>query len=210
MSRYTFILGALLYLVCGAWAARADVITDWNSLATVVLEEHDAYGTVASRQYAMLHLAMFDAVNGVTGTYHPYLVAEPAPPGTSPEAAGATAGYRVLHALYPDERPRLDALLAVSLATVPAGAGGPQGIAYGQKVADALLAARDNDGADREMTYISPQTPGSWTPTPPDFHFPKYPQWAHVTPFTMTSPSQLRPGPPPALNSEEYARRSMR
>ncbi len=154
----------------------------------------------------MVQLAMFDAVNGVTKTYRPYLVTEPAPAGTSAEAAAAEAGYRVLRGLYPDQQTRLEALLANSLAAVPAGAARQQGIAYGQRVAEAMLAARENDGADREMTYVSPQTPGYWTPTPPDFHFPKYPQWAHLKPFTMTSPSQLRPSPPPALSSEEYAR----
>jgi hypothetical protein len=97
------------------------------------------------------------------------------------------------------------ASLAESLATLPEGPNKDAGIEVGNRIADEMLAWRANDGAKIGVQYTPDTQPGDWQRTFPDFFPPLLPQWPNVTPFLMSSPSQFRPGPPPALNSAEYA-----
>src|SRR5262249_30706299 len=79
------------------------------------------------------------------------------------------------------------------------------GIAWGETVADEILAARVGDGADAAVTLPFASGPGVWVPTPPAFAPYLLPQWGFMQPFCMKSSSEFRPPGPPALSSAKYA-----
>ena len=194
-------------LACAmASRAYADVVTDWdNVLAGAIRADVTQPGpTKVARNMAMVHAAVFDAVNSVDGRFEPYHLKVPVAPGTSAEAAAAQAAYQVLVNLYPAQKPAFDAALAASLAGVPASPGKNAGIALGTIIGNGMVALRHNDHASDPMPYIPGTNPGDWGPTPPDFSPAYAPGWGHVTPFAMTQGSQLRPPAPPALTSAEY------
>jgi len=178
--------------------ARADLVTDWN-LRTLTLGG-------PQRTLAMVHLAMFDAINAIEPRYRPYL-ALPAPPaGASAEAAAASAAHGVLVRLFPAQAASLLTALNASLAAIPDGQSETDGVAYGDLVAQTLYNARlaDNILAPGPV-YVSSGEPGVYqitTPGPPQPVNTGAPSWV---PFAMTSASQFRPGPPPALTSVRYA-----
>lgn len=197
-----------------------DVILDWNASMLNVIRDwtalsHDPYTNrivperppVAARNLAMVHAAMYDAVNALDEAYEPYHAVIDAPDGASPVAAAAAAAQRVASRLYKDadELAVFNATLVEALATVPDGPAETLGITLGQQVGDAILALRGTDGASTPVTYVPGTDPGDWNRTFPDFLPPLLPQWPNVTPFAMTSGSQFRPPPPPALDTAEYA-----
>jgi len=199
---------------------RGDVILDWNvSLLGVIRDwtttSNDPYPNrivterppVAARNLAMVHAAMYDAVNSIEQTHEPYYVDIAAPAGASPVAAAAAAAHRVASQLYrePDEIAIFNAALAEALATVPDGSAKTLGVSLGQQVGDAILAWRSTDGAGAQVEYTPGTDPGDWNRTFPAFLPPLLTQWPNVTPFAMTSGSQFRPAAPPALDSAEYA-----
>lgn len=185
---------------------NGDVIIDWNAtmLDAVVAEWRPP--TYTARNFAMVHLAMYDAVNSVTEKHASYAVNLPAPPDTSIEAAAAAAAHRVLVNLYPNQQFRFDTQLVASLAEIPDGVAETNGIILGQQVADQILALRSNDNADATIDYIPGTAPGDWQPTPEAFADPITPHWPFVQPFAMTSGDQFRVAPFPALDSEQYAK----
>ena len=181
--------------------AGADVVTDWN------LHTFASGGPQGQRTLAMVHLAMFDAMNAVAPRYRPYLNLPAPPDGTLAEAAGASAAHGVLVRLFPAQAAALGAKLAASLAALPDGPGKTDGVVYGDMVAQALYDARlaDNILAPGPV-YVSTGEPGNYqltTPGPPQPVNSGAPSWI---PFAMTSASQFRPGPPPELTSVRYAR----
>lgn len=181
--------------------ARADVVAAWNAQVTVI------GGPQIQRTWAMVHLAMFDAVNGIEGGYRPYLDGLPAPPANaSAEAAAASAAHGVLLRLFPARAADLAAALAASLATVPDGAAENDGVAFGDLVAAAIYAARLSDNMlAAGPTYTSTGEPGDYQLTPgapPQPVNTNAPNWQ---PFAMRSASQFRPAPPPPLRSGRYA-----
>ena len=101
-----------------ATPARADVIMDWNAKADAIAIEKQIPNAANARGQAMLHVAMFEAVNAIDRRYAPYKLNLVADRGTSREAAAASAAHDVLVALYPDQKPDLDATLAASLAGI--------------------------------------------------------------------------------------------
>src|SRR5262249_40178349 len=113
--------------------ASADVVTDWNQQVITT------GGPQVWRTLAMVHLAMFDAVNAITPQYRPYLTLPEPPPGASPEAAAASAAHGVLVRLFPAQKAALDAVLNTSLATIPDGQCKTDGVQYGDLVAQAIF-----------------------------------------------------------------------
>ncbi len=186
-----------------------DVVLQWNRVLGQTLEIPGAHPptVIAVRSFAMMHLAMFDAVNSIDGTYTPYLTEVPGSKNASIQAAAAQAAHDVLVGLYPNQQAIFDAELAVSLFGVPSNRS-RQGIRVGRLVAAQMLANRANDGWDAPWTpYLLPPTPGNWQelfpgPYPGFAVFTNYPG---VTPFALTSATQFLPAPPPALTSAEYA-----
>ena len=195
---------ASIFGLAGATLARADVVIDWNNVILDAIRSHRTNPPAATRNLAIVHTAIFDAVDGIVGGYQPYAVAGPGPAAASPAAAAAAAAHAALTALYPDDGALFDAALAQSLAAIPDGPAKTDGVAWGETCAAGILALRENDGASLPAPYSTPEGAGWWVPTPPAFAPPLLPSWPYVTPWAMHSGSQFRVGAPPPLTSEEY------
>ena len=184
--------------------ARADIVPDWNLITANALQTAKAgTGLAHSRVYAMVHGAMFDAVNAVDRRYHPYAADLKAPPGACPDAAAAVAAHAVLMELFPRQQATLDAALAESLAKVQDCESKADGVALGKAAAEKMLALRRNDKMSQKPTYTAKSGPGTFQ-MPADAS-PIGPHWGSVTPFTLKSVEHFRfPGPPP-LASVRYA-----
>lgn len=180
-------------------------IREWNGMMLDAIRTAGTPPPLASRNMAMVHAAIYDAVNSIAKKYSPYRVNIDAPAGASEEAAAAAATYRTLVSLYPAQTVKFDAAYASSLAKIPDGKSKQDGIAIGQQVADRIISWRSTDGANKVVPYTPKTDPGSWVPTPPAQAASLAPQWPDVTPFAMTSGSQFRPSGPPALDSAQYA-----
>jgi PAP2 superfamily len=189
--------------------ASADVVTDWNR--TMVDALHAAHTTPqpSTRIGAIVQTSVFDAVNGISRRYaqfHPEVLNATAPHGASPRAAAASAAYTALTALLPSQQATFDAQYEATLATLRAGSQAvARGLAWGQTVANAILAWRSTDGFTAVLPpYVIGPLP-FWQPTPPAFvSTPAARQFAAMTPWTMASPEQFLPPPPPGLTSARY------
>ena len=193
---------ALLTVVPLSSPAKADVVMDWNAKADAIGIEKQLLNTANARGQAMLHVAVFEAVNAIDKRYTPYKLNLTADRGTSREAAAASAAHDVLVALYPDQKPDLDATLATSLAAIADGEAKAKGIDLGRKAAAEIIALRANDGNGAPESYRPQASPGVYVPT----IVPIESTAAKLTPFVMRTASQFRPAPPPALTSEVWTR----
>jgi hypothetical protein len=181
-----------------------DVILHWNEIIRETLIEQPP-PRFAPRDLAVVHVAMFDAVNSIDESYEPYIVDVRASRSASKEAAAAQAAHDVMVALFPSRQAVFDEALAEDLADIPASQA-RQGAAVGEKVARLILALRADDGVNDVETYTPPSDdPGQWQPTPPNFLAAGAVQVGSITPFVIEDNAQFRPDPPPALTSEEYA-----
>jgi PAP2 superfamily len=197
----SMLLIALLAVLPGA---RADVVLDWNLTTAQALHAAKAgSGLAHSRVYAMVHGAMFDAVNAVDRRYHHYAADLEAVPGASQDAAAAAAAHAVLTALYPQQQPTFDAALAASLAKLQDGPAKADGIALGKAAAEKMLALRRNDRMSEKVSYVAKAGPGAWQLAANTN--PVGPQWGLVVPFVLKSARDFRFAGPPPLKSARYA-----
>jgi hypothetical protein len=150
---------------------------------------------------AMVHAAMFDAVNSVERRYQPYLVQLAADPAISKEAAAAAAAAALLATINEKTAAEVKTALATYLTSIPDGAAKSDGIKLGEAVAAKLLEARANDGSDAPDDYRPRTTPGVYVPTAITIST----MWATMKPFVMDKPSLFRPDPPISLESKEWA-----
>jgi hypothetical protein len=185
-----------------AGAAHADVIMDWNAKADAIAAEKQVLPAQQSRAMSMLHISMFEAVNAIELRYTPYKLTLSADRSTSKEAAAAAAAYDVLLAIYPDQKAVLDTALTASLSGIPETEGKSNGIVLGKKAAEGVIAFRASDGSNAQESYRPYTKPGVYVPT----IVPLFSTIGATTPWVMTSGSQFRPGPPPALDSETWTR----
>ncbi len=207
-------LGAFLAMTS---VGRADDVTEWKEmlLRSAIMTNPAVNPVVTSRMAAIHSAAVFDAVNGIERRYAPIHVAPAAPAGASRRAAAVQAAYAsllLLHptATYPSMKLALDSKRAASLALISASphenpAGIASGIAWGQTVADAIFAWRSTDGfTPPPPPFLGGTGVGQWRPTPPAFASGAVPQFAYMTPWVLSSPSQFHPAGPPALTSARY------
>ena len=188
----------------GAFRDREDpaVVREWNELAEATIPA--SAGPTLPRPYAMMHIAMFDAVNSIEGGYTAYRVRLPAPRLASSEAAAAQAAHDVMSSLYPANAAKFDAALGARLATIhPLRA--QLGAQVGKEVARKILEWRATDGWATPQTFTPPALPGIWQPTPPNFPAAAFVQAGDAKPFALPTPYYYLPRRPPALNSQEYA-----
>ena len=184
-----------------------DVILQWNRvlLDTVRTPGQHPATVMQVRSYAIMHGAMFDAVNSIDGKYTPYLIEVPGTENASIEAAAAQAAHDVLVGLYPTRKAIFDAELASSLVGIEENRA-QQGIRVGQIVAERILTARANDGwSVTPPAFSLPATAGNWQPTPPANSPATFTHYPSVMPFGIKSPNQFLPNAPPAMTSEQYA-----
>src|SRR6516225_3832304 len=182
-------------------------VVEWNKTLLVIVRTSGAQPATIhpTRSFAIMHAAVYDAVNAIDGTHEPYLVRPSASHFASEEAAAAAAAHEVLVKLYPNFQATLDAQLEQAL-TQLRNVGKADGIRIGNTVADRILALRSNDGSNAQpIPYVFGSAPGGYQSTPPNF--PKQPQfthWSRVTPFALEAADQFRPGAPPKLTSDRY------
>jgi membrane-associated phospholipid phosphatase len=181
----------------------ADVVLEWNQVLLDSLKDDHLLGLYFAREAAIVHAAVYDAVNSIDRSYTPLFADVKAPRGASLEAAAAQAAHDTLAALSPAHQETFDATLAADLAGIPPGRA-RLGIAVGQAVAQQILAWRNTDGSALHVDYRPVEGAGHWQPTPPAFADSVAPQWGQVIPFSIPSGSAFRPPPQPALDSAEY------
>jgi hypothetical protein len=187
----------------------AGVVRQWNEIATDAIVITAAHAPASSGVLiAIVQLAVYNAVVAIAGRYESYGEPVWAPAGASLDAAVAQSAHAVLVSLLPAQVVTLDAQLAATLATIPDGPAKAKGIFVGQHAAIGILTNRIGDGRFDNVPYtFGIPGPGVYQPTPPAFSTtPLVPWVAHVRPFTMVSPSQFRPGPPPSLDSPRWAK----
>lgn len=186
-------------------AVRADVILDWNALMIAAIHVDNSGPTLSSRNLAILHTAIYDAVNSVLRTHQPYKFQFDTLPGSSAEAAAVGAAYEVMKTLYQPLQAQADDLYENWVASAPASSSVTNGLALGEQVAQMVLQDRAADGSTTDVPYIPSNAPGQWRRTPPFFRPPLTPQWRFVRPFCLPELEPFMPPPPPALDSVEYA-----
>jgi len=184
-------------------------VIQWNRTLLMIVRTPGAQSATVhpTRNFAIMHAAIYDAVNAIDGRHKPYLVTVPeVSRNASQEAAAAAAAHEVLVRLYPAFKAQLDVELQQSLASIADGKEKTEGTAIGLSVADRILALRNNDGSDATpIPYVFGTAPGDYQSTPPNFPpQPQFTHWSHVTPFALERANQFRPGPPPKLTSDEY------
>src|SRR6266478_5577203 len=191
-------------------AQSVNPVVQWNrNLLLIVRTPGVQPATVhPTRSFAIMHAAIYDAVNSIDRTHRPYLVRlSDAPRDASQEAAAAAAAHRVLVGLYTTLKSTLDTELLQSLAQIPDGERKTEGILVGQTIADRILALRGNDGSNAQpIPYLFGSAPGDYESTPPNFPpQPQFTHWSRVTPFAIERADRFRPGSPPALISDKYS-----
>ncbi len=194
----------------GSSAQPVNPVVQWNRTLLLIVRTPGAQPSTVhpTRSFAIMHAAIYDAVNAIDRTHRPYLVRlSGVSRDASQEAAAAAAAHEVLVALYPAFKATLDAQLQQFLGQIPDGNDKVEAIRIGQTVADRILGVRSNDGSNaKPIPYVFGTAPGDYQSTPPNF--PPQPQlthWSRVTPFALERASQFRPGPPPALTSDAYS-----
>jgi membrane-associated phospholipid phosphatase len=213
-----------LYQAIPAPDSTRDRVLFWNSAALAAnaidhtpgipahAVEADQLGPArSSRAFAIIHIAVFDAINAVRKRYPSYTRLAPAPSGASADAALAQAAHDTLVALYPSQVQALDELLRHDLARLPGDRAKWDGIETGRRAAAAILALRAHDEAERRdpivgVDYFPRNEPGQWRPDPVSRNpLALGAYWGRVHPFVIPDATSFRPPPPPSLASEEYA-----
>ncbi len=233
----------ILSLAAPAWAggfSSTAQVRHWNEIAInasgidhtpVTPSENRFFGEQigpgrTSRAMAIVHIAIFDAVNAIAGGYQSYTGLPPAPAGTSMDAAIAEAAHDTLVALYPSQTASFDERLVEDLSQIQDGDAKANGIDLGCRAAAAILALRADDGSLHAEPCVEPRVgvdfitsdepcvdvfitsdePGKWRQDP----IRRIPlalgaHWGEVMPFVLKSADQFRVPPPPSLDSPEYA-----
>ena len=181
--------------------ATADVVTDWNEKAVAAGYAANA-GPANARNVAIVHLAMFEALNSIEPRYTPYRKRLPVEPGASRDAAAAAAAHYVLMRLYPAQAKDLDKAFQASLAGIADGPSKANGLRLGEQSAAAIIAERSTDGFNAPNSYRPFTSAGSYVPTvlPAGFTL------ASMRPFALKTGNQFRPAAPYALTSPEWAK----
>jgi hypothetical protein len=182
--------------------AKADVVTDWNIKAGNIVVAAKPSPGAPYRTMAIVQSAVYEAVNAITRRYPPDRVKLDAAPGASVEAAVAAANRGTLSKLAPSQQATIDDASRAALSSIPDGLAKTEGIAVGERAATAILSFCADDGADAPERYRPHTTAGVYVPTV----IPVLSHWPHRRPWIMTSANQFRPGPPPSLSSDVWAR----
>jgi hypothetical protein len=198
---------AVLALAMLPAMARANVVDDWNAIASQVIVVNAARPpTAAIVDFAYVNIAMYDAVNPIDGRYSVFAV-QPlsSAVGGSSEAAAATAAYITLKWMFPTQQAYLDGVYASYIGGIPAGGPKTIGILVGTEVGNAFAALRVGDGRNANVPYFFGSGPGVYELTPGCPPSPATPWVAQMKPFAIESASQFRADGPPNLTSAQWA-----
>jgi hypothetical protein len=193
-------------------APGTDIVIDWNATALNAIQaEGEISGgvppTLGSRLLAIVSAAVYDTVNAFDRTHTPYAVDALAPSGASVEAAAAGAAYHALVELLPNQAALFHQQLVRSLIEITDNpVAEATGVAFGQFVADQIVALRENDNSNNNAPYVPPPGDYIWRPDPGTVALS--PNWGSVTPFAIPSVKQFAPDGldgRPDTNPELYA-----
>lgn len=208
VSRLCVVIAILTTAFLPACASGQDRLPESAPNQVIVWNTHTAdiiKAGLPQREHAIVNVAMFEAVNAITRRYRPYALELTARPNVSTEAATATAAHHALVVVAPAHTSSWDSFYTDSLAAIPDSREKTDGISLGAAAASGILALRANDLPFPGPAYTVSPSPGVWRPTPsPDVQVAVTAE-AHWKPWTLTSSSQFRPGPPPTLASTQYA-----
>ncbi|MEO6549931.1 MAG: phosphatase PAP2 family protein [Ferruginibacter sp.] len=186
------------------------MVLKWNDAAAIAVSHMAGIPPMTeSRVYAMVNVAMHDALNNIAKKYHTYALTGATVQDASPDAAVAQAAHDVLVNLAPAQQAFADSILNISLGPIATGSLKDKGIELGKAAAAAMIAKRITDGASTAQYAIVQGTmPGQYQSTPPfaATGFASFPGWGKVVPFSLSTPSQFRPAAPYAINSPQYAK----
>jgi hypothetical protein len=217
------ILMLLVALLAGPsplMAATPDPVLEWIAVMNTTVIAGGSSPLVTTRAVALVSASVFDAVNGIDPRFQSLHVNPNAPHHASKSAAAIQAAYAILVDLYQPQSGTLTAQRNASLAALALtekASSIAAGVAWGQTVADAIWAWRLTDGNSPAPPPFegvlgivgTPAAVGVWRPTPLANGSPGAsgagPQYASMTPWVLTRPSQFRLPPPLALDSSEYA-----
>lgn len=188
-------------------AASPDPVLEWIGIMNDTVIKGGTSPLVTSRVVALVSASVFDAVNGIEPRFRPQYVRPNAQHPASQRAAAIQAAYAILLHVYPAQSADLTAHLNASLGALNEKANAiNNGAAWGQSVADAIWSLRLADGnAPPPPPFLGANVVGVWRPTPLLNASGAGPQYATMTPWVLTRPSQFRLPPPPALNSTDFA-----
>ncbi|HEY7795436.1 MAG TPA: vanadium-dependent haloperoxidase [Gaiellaceae bacterium] len=206
-TRRLLVLAISVFALLPPGTARADTVTDWNAHASNALMTVAAQApTVSTIHMAMVHGAVYDAVNAIDRSHRHYLYfTNRVLPKASKDAAAATAAYRVLVSIVPAQQPALEPLYQASLAAIPDSSAKTAGIQYGEESAAAMIAARKNDGRFGPPGFPTNVGPGQWRPVLPAFANDPAGWVRNVRPFLVPDGAQFGTSGPYALTSAAYA-----
>ncbi len=182
-----------------------DAVIQWNQILLDAIRTDRTAPPIASRDLAIMHTAIFDAVNSIDRQHAPYATTVVVHPRASKDAAAVSAAYETLISIFPSQKANFDIQYAAALAAIPDGQAETDGVNAGKAVASQILNLRSSDGSSTSVTYTPGTDPGDWRPTLPGLQSAVLPQWPNVQPWAMTSGSQFRPVALPALTSAAYA-----
>jgi hypothetical protein len=193
-----------------------NAVRRWNEIAIDAsgfdhANAQEQYGPGrSSRAMAIVHLAMFEAINAVVRQYDSYVKVRPPYGPVSLEVAVSRAAHDTLTALYPSQAESFDARLAEDLGRVRQARARDNGVALGKRAAAAVLALRANDGSAKAeplmgSEHVTSDLPGHWRQDPISLiPIALGAYWSECVPFVLESTAQFRAPPPPALNSVAY------
>ncbi|QDT68530.1 PAP2 superfamily protein [Planctomycetes bacterium MalM25] len=192
-------------------AATADVVLEWNRVASDVLRDNTSLQNpgMASRSMAMMNLAIYDAfamtAPGAT-MFYDYGGGHTSPGyGYSNKAAASQAAHTVLSNLYTDQQAALDAALTSQLALIPDGQAKADGVTLGASIGQSILDRRAGDGYDTMSQYMPTNEPGHWQVDPLNPDQEAWgPDWGNVDTFAVKSNTQFMPAPMPDMTSQQY------
>jgi len=202
------LIGAAVTVGAPQCVSAQNIVVDWNAIAITAAGASGQNSLMQERTFAITSVAVSDAVNAITNEFGRYGSKLKAPAGASTKAAAAGAAHRALTQLLPSQTQFLDTMLAQSLAKFGVNPG-DAGFAFGEAVADEIVALRAGDGAAlAQYPYTAPNAgaPGVWVPTPPGFAAALLPGWGSVQPWVLESATQFRPDEAPDLRSHRYAK----
>ena len=185
----------------------ADMVLLWHQHVGEAIRADHTHGgpTWASRTYAIVQAAVFDATQALDHSYTPMFVDADAPKNTSMDATVASAAAEALSQLYPLQADHIQDELKDSLAHIANGKVEKNGVKLGRAIADDIIAIRAGDGSDATSTYTPINQPGHWQPDPLNpAQTALGASWGQVAPFVMDQGAKFRPPPPPALTSGQY------
>lgn len=200
--RWTLLVS--LGIMAGAAPSRADEVIYWNNVALDIMKQTATPPPKVSRDLAIVHAAIYDALNAIDQTYAPLYDQPPVVGPASREAAVAAAAYQALVGLYPVWESTLAEDLRARLAGIPDSTAKDNGVALGKRVADHILALRAADRWGADSPYNGSTEPGKWRPTAPGYQPGLAPHGGNLKPFALPNTEDFRPGPPPGLNCPEY------